>query len=195
MPQPFVLTGGGLRIAFERVGDRYEHAICWLAQASPTAETPPAIPLLASLAGSADDNWPASPPFTGVHLERRPTGQVAFLVGLAGDSHWSASVELDVAGRLLRFDVACRAGSRPRWLGSTYRLSQTIDGKTAIALPTGAFRPSATLPATLEVDPTAGPARLLQTDAATIVIEPVISPDMVFPGTVRWRYVLRFSAD
>ena len=63
----------------------------------------------------------------------------ALLTGAAGASHWSASVEgssvegsqgLALEGSWhpiapgLRFDVACRAKSRPDRLGSTYRLAE-----------------------------------------------------------------------
>ena len=194
MEHPLALVGGGLRIAFDRVGDRYEHAIGLLSQAPQTAvAVPSATPLLVSLAGPTDDSWPLSPPFTGMHLERRPQGNVAFLVGLAGDSHWSASVELDVSSGTLRFDVACRAGSRPRWLGSTYRLLQTFNGEAAPEAPESSLRLAACFPIILEIDSSAGPARLLRPDAVSVAIEPVISPAMVFPATVRWRYLVRLG--
>ena len=43
--------------------------------------------------------------------------QSALLVGMAGKSHWSVSVELDPAPAGVHFDVACRVrgASRPLW--------------------------------------------------------------------------------
>ena len=80
--------------------------------------------LLASVEGTAAEPWPASPPFQQAHLESRPGGrQVVLLVGMAGSSHWSASVEIDPASDAALFDVACRMHGRADWLGSRYRVS------------------------------------------------------------------------
>jgi hypothetical protein len=120
LPNDIELNAGPLRIAFHWIGDRFAHTISLV-------EDERIAPLLESIEGAADEPWPASPPLQSLHVERRssegrianPSYEVALLVGMAGDSHWSASVECDPAGALV-FDVACRLASRPRRLGAEY---------------------------------------------------------------------------
>lgn len=82
---------------------------------------------MSSVEGSADDSWPASPPLQDLHIEQRGDGQrVALLVGRAGGSHWSMSVEADNAAERLTFDIACRLRATPRWLGSTYQVAVPV---------------------------------------------------------------------
>ena len=51
-------------------------------------------PLLESIEGTATDDWPPSPPLQSLSIETLPDGRrVALLVGMAGRSHWSASIE------------------------------------------------------------------------------------------------------
>ena len=116
--KPLVLESPRLRISFQpAAGDRIGHTIEALAGGS-------AALLLASVEGTAAEPWPASPPFQQAHLESRPGGrQVVLLVGMAGSSHWSASVEIDPASDAALFDVACRMHGRADWLGSRYRVS------------------------------------------------------------------------
>ncbi len=79
--------------------------------------------LLQSLEGTPEEPWPASPPFQQAHLEQRGgSRQVVLLVGMAGSSHWSASVEIDPAAHAATFDVACRLRGQADWLGSRYRM-------------------------------------------------------------------------
>lgn len=112
--QTSLATGRGLQVQFTWQGDRYAHTIC--------AASEPASCLLASQEGNPDDLWPASPPFQQLHIETRPNSNVAFLVGMAGSTHWSASFELDADGKTLSVDVACRAARAPDDLVSTYRV-------------------------------------------------------------------------
>src|SRR5436853_5119442 len=80
-------TGRGLRVAFTRVKDRFAHTV-WL------LEGDAATPLWASVEGSDADDWPASPALQQLSIETLPDGRrVALLVGMAGTSHWSLSVE------------------------------------------------------------------------------------------------------
>jgi len=78
--------------------------------------------LLESIEGESGDDWPESPPLQSLHVEDRPDGrQVALLVGMAGRSHWSASIEPAIDRAELVFDIACRHSAMPAWLGSQYR--------------------------------------------------------------------------
>ncbi|HEY2882539.1 MAG TPA: hypothetical protein VGJ15_08900 [Pirellulales bacterium] len=109
------LTTHSLRIVFFSVGRHVEQRIeCRSGDLF--------LPALASLEGNAENHWPTSPALQSVHVESRPEGKVALLVGMAGTSHWSASVLADTKHDQIVFDIACRVKTEPRWLGSSYRL-------------------------------------------------------------------------
>jgi hypothetical protein len=106
-----------LRVVFERQGDRFAHRIFCSRGDDSSA-------ILISQEGKSDDVWPPSPALQSLHLETRPGGaQTIMLVGMAGRSHWSISVESDVERNRLMFDIACRVHDRPAWLGSTYEIA------------------------------------------------------------------------
>ena len=109
------IASGDLQIVFVRTGDRFSHRIAHLASSD--------TPLLASVEGQPDDPWPSSPPWQELHVERRGELQVALLVGRAGHSHWSMSVEPELAADGFLFDIACRTSGEVGFLGSTYRLA------------------------------------------------------------------------
>jgi hypothetical protein len=71
-----------------------------------------------------DPRWPASPvlvELSRVEVPRAGTPAIVG-VGLAGRSHFSASITPDPrAADALRFEIACRLHEPPVWLGSTYR--------------------------------------------------------------------------
>jgi len=114
------LEAGDLRVRFTWHLDRYAHEISRRAGGDWQ-------PLLVSVEGSPQDDWPASPPFQSLHIEERDDGRtLALLVGMAGKSHWSASIEIEgpspAASACVSFDVACRVPDCPAGLlGSTYR--------------------------------------------------------------------------
>ena len=120
MPNETIEATGGdgtrLRVEFTWRADRYGHVISLMKAAGQT------VPLLESIEGSGDDAWPQSPPLQSLSIEKLAEGRsAALLVGMAGRSHWSASIEpaLGVSGFV--FDVACRHSQAPNWLGSRYR--------------------------------------------------------------------------
>ena len=105
-----------LQIAFEWQVDRYEHAL----QVRRDGGPPAAILVSSSAGGQAE--WPSSPPFQQLAIEQQAAGPVALLIGMAGKSHWSASIEPLPQLVGFRFDVACRVTARPTQLLSTYRV-------------------------------------------------------------------------
>ncbi len=118
MSGPIALVAAGLRIEFSRSADRYRHEVI---------ECDGGVDqhLLASVEGRAEEEWPASPPLQELHVEQRGAGKwVALLVGRAGRSHWSLSVEGADSEPTLMFDVACRSSGDSNELASRYRLVQ-----------------------------------------------------------------------
>jgi hypothetical protein len=106
---------GGLAVVFSRAADRYRHEV------SIGVGNDRRV-ILSSFEGSANDIWPRSPPFQELHVQGRGNeAETALLVGRAGRSHWSASVELDGARQALMFDVACRCSGPIDWLGTSYK--------------------------------------------------------------------------
>lgn len=158
--------GRVLRVDFVWRGDRYAHTVSMI-------DTDGAIvPLLKSIEGETDDNWPASPPLQTLSVENLiDKGRVALLVGMAGRSHWSASIESVHGEAKVVFDLACRHSEAPNRLGSYYlpasplaprRLS--IESETASVL-----------------------------DASGVIeIAPIVSEPR---GTTRWRFAIRLSSE
>ncbi len=174
--------GQALRVRFERVGDRYGHEL-ELVRRQETQS------LLASFEAGDNPAWPASPPLQQISMETNARGQVvAMLLGMAGKSHWSLSVEVQDAA--LVFDVACRAAGGTGQLGSQYRAAQPIprvaapepEGAMDQGLPIGDGRihlqalPLPDFPlARIDVDRSQHLLRIV----------PATAPDR---STVRWRY-------
>jgi hypothetical protein len=81
------------------------------------------VAAFSSIEGDSSDDWPPSPAFQHIHLQTfLLNGPTALLVGKAGASHWSAAIEADREAGALRFDIACRLSSGPKYLGSTYSI-------------------------------------------------------------------------
>jgi hypothetical protein len=95
---------------------------------------------------------------------------VALLVGMAGGSHWSASIEPVSGAASLLFDLACRHSKGPKCLGSQYRrLSSNAN--------------------LLEIRGDDAPI-VLEGDA--IAIEPASKAQS---GTTRWKYVVSLNLE
>ena len=71
---------------------------------------------------SGDERWPGSPGLVELH-SHPAAGRIAVMgLGLAGRSHFSASVAPDpLVPGALRFEIAARINEAPVQLGSTYR--------------------------------------------------------------------------
>src|SRR5262245_5768863 len=87
------LQGCRLQVEFVRREDRYGHIV-------QIAAGDTVRPLLATVEGTAEDPWPPSPVLQHLRIEDREsstiaTRRVALLVGMAGQNHWSFSVEPD----------------------------------------------------------------------------------------------------
>lgn len=109
-------AGFGIRLEFRWLDDRYGQVI---SRIQPKRDDKL---LLESVEDLPTGEWPPSPPLQTLSIEKLPDGRtVALLVGMAGRSHWSASIEPAVNRAGLTFDIACRHSVRPDSLGSIYR--------------------------------------------------------------------------
>jgi hypothetical protein len=107
---------GRICVEFVREADRFRHEVA--VYSGESWQT-----VWASVEGAPEEECPPSPPLQELHVEQRAGGvEVALLVGRAGRSHWSLSVEADVARGALVFDAACRSASPGNGLQSSYRL-------------------------------------------------------------------------
>ena len=117
------LHAGSTEAVFAWTGDRWTHRIITARTGAPAdwigidGPCPPAD----------DPRWPASPVLVELSRVSVPRAGVAGTpaivgVGLAGRSHFSASIAPDPHdGDAIRFEIACRLHERPGLLGSTYR--------------------------------------------------------------------------
>jgi hypothetical protein len=169
--------GRGLRVTFLWDEDRYGHEIAYLDGGSATV-------CLAVEAGREQDPWPTSPALQQLSFQDlEPGRRGALLVGMAGQSHWSQSVEADAATTSLAFDVACRVPRQPPWLGSSYR---TLHGHWSSPVPEGRIATGARVE--LKIEPAAQSPR---SRVEIVRGRLVVAPDLLglsFPSTVRWKY-------
>ena len=124
-----VSPGGGpsrfVKVRFIQQGDRYAHQI-------EVVDGQHKSVLLSSCEGTDRANWPPSPVLQQLTVGDHHGGdRVLLLVGQAGRSHWSMSVEAAESDAALSFDVACRVQQEPEWLGSTYRWEPPLEVSTA----------------------------------------------------------------
>lgn len=111
---PVSLTLGRTTLRFSWQDDRWAHEILcpdgtvWRSLEGPSA-------------GGGDPRWPASPVLVELSRLEGPHGPAILGVGLAGRSHFSASIGPGPAqADQVRFECACRVTEPPGWLGSTY---------------------------------------------------------------------------
>lgn len=139
-PSPPPIRSGPVVVTFHWTGDRWTHRIeienrgRWQSVEGPRAD--------------GDDRWPASPVLVELSPLDTPHGLAVLGVGLAGRSHFSASIGPAPGedGRV-RFEIACRVVEPPIWLGSTYaKAAKTGDAVTV--RPTAIPPPK--LPATVQ---------------------------------------------
>lgn len=205
--------GFGLRVTFFWRGDRYCHRIDAL-------DGTHGRPLLESIEGDEQSDWPASPLLQHVNVSWIASdseyGHVAMLVGAGKSGHWSmcvavrdrqcgplevkippAKLWLDGAeleestDTELVFDVACRVSQPAMWLGSSY---------WALTAPVAVSEKWQ-----CACVPTYGSGCVIEPDKAQLEMDTVSSalpilrctaktPERTdFPTTMRWRYSVRWS--
>lgn len=187
MSDATTLEGLGVRVVFRRLADRFSHAV------EATLETEKIL-LLESVEGTSEDDWPASPPLQELHFENRPDGsRLALLVGRAGRSHWSLSIEAAADSKRLVFDAACRVREAPQRLGSEYRLPPVLAasalgsgiGRRAVVELSGGWR--------LTSENLDGAETRLEAAPSGIAIRPSLAFAGAWPQTARWQYIVELA--
>ncbi len=172
------LSHAAVRVVFFRRADRYAHRL-ELAASS--------FPLLESVEGAHDAQWPPSPPMQELHLHPSSNAAAVLLgVGMAGSSHWSLSAELQENAAhvvAVKFDVACRTVGPTPWLGSRYRLRS--EGVFSGDLKGSRIRYPKS-PVELRIE---SPNCRVEFDANELSITPLDDVGEV-KRTVRWQYTL-----
>ena len=177
--------GRGLRVVWYRDEDRFGHDIAYVAGQVAAA-------CLTAELGRGRDPWPASPPMQQCSLEPSSRGrQMALLIGMAGKSHWSQSVETDSAAISLTFDVACRVHSQPLWLGSSYRANHPVEAFSA-SIVRLTVAEGVELTVTGEAPDRSRSVRL-EVSSNHVAIAADLGR-LQLPSTVRWRYRVALAA-
>lgn len=171
----------GLRATLAWSGDRVIHYVDWVAGRQ-------SFRLLESVEGDEQQEWPPSPALQQLTIEQRSARrQVALLVGMAGQSHWSVSIENEPSERRLTFDVACRIAEPSNQLGSQYRTPAQVN----ISSPDqGAELTVAGRRCQLVLESTGrGESDLLEFNKGLLRI--VATQQLTtYPDTLRWKYSL-----
>jgi hypothetical protein len=174
-----------LRVVWYRDEDRFGHEIAFVAGPTATA-------CLSAELGRGRDPWPASPPLQQCSVEPSSRGgQMALLIGMAGKSHWSQSVETAAAAPSLTFDVACRVHRQPLWLGSSYRANHPVEVLSASSVRL-AVAAGVELTLTGESLDGASSVRMEVGDNHVAIVADL--GRLPLPSTVRWRYRIALAA-
>ncbi|MCX7430708.1 MAG: hypothetical protein NTY17_06865 [Planctomycetia bacterium] len=161
---PVQLATGPTAAVFTWNGDRWAHRITTGEATIWTSLDGPCPP-------ANDPRWPASPVLVELSRVSVPRGDEAVSqaivgVGLAGRSHFSASIASDPhdAG-VIRFEIACRLHDPPVWIGSTYRQGDRLFRLTPLD-------DSTTLPRTVVWAYSIGPTGMTSVSGAAVSTSP-----------------------
>ena len=161
---PVQLATGPTAAVFTWNGDRWAHRITTGEATTWTSLDGPCPP-------ANDPRWPASPVLVELSRVSVPRGDAAggeaiVGVGLAGRSHFSASIAPDPndAG-VIRFEIACRLHEPPGWIGSTYRQGDRLFRLTP-------FDNSTALPRTVVWAYSIGPTGMTSISGAAVSTSP-----------------------
>lgn len=160
-------AGQGVRVVFAREGDRWRHCVEFVK--GECAEN-----AWASVEGTPEMLWPASPAIQECHLQEGPHGPCLLAVGQAGKSHWSLSVSRSPNRTAVAFDIACRVRQSPEFLGSTYLAASETLASASVRLVTDSPHSCETL-------------------KQFVTPSPIIITKL--PTTFRWQYRWELAAE
>ncbi len=102
--------------AWRETNGRFGHQIC-------VRGSDDWIEVISTIEDEGTDDWPSSPPIRQTDVHAAADAPIWFGLGMAGRSHWSASIEPTERG--IRIEFACRLSGRPGWIGVTYRIGES----------------------------------------------------------------------
>lgn len=114
-------TGGTpvMKLQFDQGEDRWSHRLFLATEESD-------VGIMASDEGTPDQYWPSSAPLQDVSRHCLDQGDAILCVGMAGNSHWSASYSVECRGQTgaIKADLAClkKSNTADANIGSTYAL-------------------------------------------------------------------------
>lgn len=176
-----------LKVVFSKSAantDRWSHQILLNDGQQPTV-------LLTSVEGDDQQTWPASAPLQDISHHDLPGGEAILGVGMAGKSHWSASVSV-VDNDSIFFDMACLIKQSGAAVGSQYRAGSGVNVTTAgddISLEVGNEK-IVIQSLRNEGQQTALKHAAIQQDATTVSIAPDLDLATI-TGSVRWCFYMR----
>ena len=165
--QPLHLRAGATAAVFAWNGDRWTHRVAFAGSDASTEW----LGIDGPVPAADDPRWPASPVLVELSGVRVSPGEAAdglaiVGVGLAGRSHFSASISSDPRDAdTIRFEIACRLHERPGPLGSTYRQGARLFRLTPLD-------PSTVLPRTVVWSYSIGPLGIVSVEGATVSTGP-----------------------
>lgn len=127
---PPTIRSGPVTVTFRWIGDRWAHEVAVEGQGTWRSVEGPRT--------DGDCRWPAAPVLVELAPLETPHGLAILGVGLAGRSHFSASIgPASSRDGAVRFDIACRVVEPPVWLGSTYATTtgEVVMGPQALPPP------------------------------------------------------------
>jgi hypothetical protein len=194
---------GHLVARCHRWQDRVGHSLWWREASLPSPETslspvkalsspgagPGEMLILQSQEGEASDPWPLSPPLQEIVAEPLAAGRRPVLlgVGMAGRSHWSATIEGDGMAEAIAMDIACRTAAAPARLGSSYRVPPAWEASLVDERSLHLQHPLG-MSVLVEV---IGALQLRWTAPQLTLCLPVDAENHHRGQTYRWRYVVR----
>lgn len=183
-----LVAGHRLRATLLRAGDRFSHFLELVATGGESFAGDTSLRVADAIDGDPRSDWPPSPPLQQVHFESRPpAARVALLVGMAGRSHWSLSIEPLADQATLLFDAACRIDRTPDLLGHAWHVAESLGDAKVEPLRATWRTDLANL--TINVEPAHdGLARTeLSVNDRHCAVR-VIPMASRFPATIRWRF-------
>ena len=142
--------------------------------------------LLTSIEGDGEQTWPASAPLQDISHHDLPGGEAILGVGMAGKSHWSASVSVQQDTAIF-FDMACLVKEPNAVVGSQYAVADGVEIESTdenILLKVGSNM--------IEIAPLRKDAQQtsLSFDTNTVAIKPSVNLNNA-TGSIRWCFHIR----
>lgn len=142
---PIHLEVGRIRVEFLWSNDRWRHLFCIDDKNCLQSVEGDHIPTdndILPIPTSISERWPASPVITEVTPTKAIGHGALVAVGLAGRSHFSASLTASKAKKdTILVEVACRVFEAPEWLGSTYSCDEKEPPDDLITIKPGPVEP------------------------------------------------------